>query len=243
MVNNIDANIGPCSGDNIFVIIVAAGTGSRFGSDVPKQFLTLCGKPVLQRTVEAFQKALPAARIVLVVSEWGREHWAELCSNTGFESPETVIGGASRTDSVHNALKHIHDQIDSRSVVLVHDGARPLVKPEMVARIVAPFADAEMEAVLPVVALTEAVSVVDPDGNVVPSDRALYRTVQTPQAFRASVLSEAYAHCSGRPLPDDAAVYHAYTGRPLHTVDGDYGNIKITNPADLAIASMLIDQQ
>lgn len=240
MVNVSQTTYSPCPGDNISVIIVAAGTGSRFGADVPKQFLTLDGKPVLQHTVERFRQALPAARIVLVLSPVGLEIWSALCNKNGFHSPETVIGGATRSESVHNAIRLIARDANSRSIVMIHDGARPLVAPEMIHRVANAFADTATEAVVPVVPLTEAITCHLPDGSCKPTDRGNFRTVQTPQAFRTLILDAAYTALDGQSMPDDAAIYHSFTGKALRTVDGDIRNIKITNPADLAIAGLLM---
>lgn len=240
MVNVSETTYNPCPGDNISIIIVAAGTGSRFGADVPKQFLLLDGKPVLQHTVERFRQALPAARIVLVLSPVGLEIWSALCNKNGFHSPETVIGGATRSESVHNAIRLIGGDANSRSIVMIHDGARPLVAPEMILRVANAFADTATEAVVPVVPLTEAIACHLPDGSCKPTDRGNFRTVQTPQAFRTLILDAAYTTLDGQSMPDDAAIYTAFTGKPLLTVDGDIRNIKITNPADLAIAGLLL---
>jgi len=106
MVKVTETKYNPCPGDNISVIIVAAGTGSRFGADRPKQFLLL-------DTVVRFRTALPAARILLVLSDSGREIWRELCDRTGFQSPETVAGGATRSESVHNAIRLLAHDADS----------------------------------------------------------------------------------------------------------------------------------
>lgn len=240
MVKVTETKYNPCPGDNISVIIVAAGTGSRFGADRPKQFLLLDGKPVLQHTVERFRTALPAARILLVLSDSGREIWRELCDRTGFQSPETVAGGATRSESVHNAIRLLAHDADSYSTVLIHDGARPLVTPDTILRVVAAFADSNVEAVVPVVPLTEAIACFSSDSTCSPTDRGNYRTVQTPQAFRTLILDAAYNALSGQSMPDDAAIYSSFTGKALRTVDGDIRNIKITNPSDLAIAELLL---
>lgn len=240
MVNVSQTTYSPCPGDKISVIIVAAGTGSRFGTDVPKQFLILDGKPVLQHTVERFRQALPAARIVLVLSPVGLEIWNSLCVENGFHSPETIIGGATRSESVHNAVRLIAKDADTRSVVMIHDGARPLVTSDMILRVASAFDNAAVEAVVPVVPLTEAIASYNSDGTCRPTDRAAFRTVQTPQAFRTLILDAAYTALNGQSMPDDAAIYTGFTGKPLLTVDGDIRNIKITNPADLAIAGLLL---
>lgn len=241
MVKVSETTYNPCPGDNISVIIVAAGTGSRFGADIPKQFLLLNNKPVLQHTVERFRTALPSARIVLVLSDIGLEIWHDLCRHSGFQSPETVRGGATRSESVHNAIRLLAPDADSQSIVLIHDGARPLVATDAIKRVAEAFDHIGVEAVVPVVPLTEAIALGNPDdGTCTPVDRANFRTVQTPQAFRTRILDAAYTALDGQSMPDDAAIYTAFSGKPLHTVQGDIHNIKITNPADLAIAELLL---
>lgn len=239
MVIGSSANTNPCPGDNYFIIIVAAGSGSRFGSDVPKQFLELRGKTVLQYAIDTFKQTLPGAEVIVVLSPSGKEIWHDICQEKGYELPTIVIGGASRTESVHNALKSIADRVNSRSVVMIHDGARPLVSSAMIERVARAFDNESTEAVVPVVALTEAIASYEAD-TVTPTDRANYRTVQTPQAFRAEILEAAYSNIGDAVMPDDAAAYTAFTGRRINTVEGDYANIKITNPRDLLIADILM---
>ncbi len=240
MVKVTETKYNPCPGDNISVIIVAAGTGSRFGADRPKQFLLLDGKPVLQHTVERFRTALPAARILLVLSDSGREIWRELCDRTGFQSPETVAGGATRSESVHNAIRLLAHDADSYSTVLIHDGARPLVTPDTILRVVAAFADSNVEAVVPVVPLTEAIACFSSDGTCSPTDRGTYRTVQTPQAFRGYRLRQAYDLPYRDSFTDDASVMEAAGFGNLKLTEGSSHNIKITNPGDIAIAEVLM---
>lgn len=226
-------------GRDIFVVIVAAGSGSRFGADMPKQYLALDGKPVLQHSVDAFRAALPQARILLVLAQERIPYWTDVCRRSGYFLPATVAGGASRSESVHNALKALEPEFGPGSVVMIHDGARPLISPELIRRVAAPFADAAVEAVMPSLPLTSAIAAVQPDGGLRSADRSTFRTVQTPQAFRGRQLLGYYDRLDGRELADDAAVYCAVSGRSVTSVDGDRNNIKITNPEDIALASFL----
>ena len=109
----------------IYAIIVAGGTGSRFGSSVPKQFLDLGGKPVLCHTLQAFRDVIPLSRIVTVVSGAMTTFWKELCDTAGIDPGPIAIGGDTRWESVKNGLEALGD-IDADDIVLVHDGARPL---------------------------------------------------------------------------------------------------------------------
>ena len=116
------------------VIIVAAGTGSRFGTEMPKQFLPLCGTPVVAHAINAFREALGAdSRILLVLSEPMIPLWRRLCADYAISSPEIVTGGATRWESVRNAIAALGEASPS-ATVLIHDGARPLVTPEVIRR-------------------------------------------------------------------------------------------------------------
>ena len=138
---------------NTHIIIVAAGTGSRFGADVPKQFCILAGRPVLMHAIERFRRYLPEAGITLVVSESMHEYWLELCERYGFESPEVVHGGATRSDSVRNAVLSLGYEPD---VIMVHDGARPLVAASVVAGVLAAMECEEVCGAIPAVAVTDS---------------------------------------------------------------------------------------
>lgn len=220
-----------------FVVIVAAGTGTRFGSDTPKQYLPLCGKPVVCHAIDAFRKALPAAKIILVISQGAQELWRDVCQEYKFDSPLIVWGGDSRSASVKNALDYIacncHPSDDA--VVMVHDGARPMINAELITRTL----DGVINhgTAIPVVPLTDALCLKLGSG-VVPVDRAAYAAAQTPQAFNFNLLYKAYDSAHGQVMADDAAIVAQYTGRELHTVAGDNRNIKITNPLDITIAEL-----
>lgn len=208
---------------------------------MPKQFLTLAGKPVLMHTVEAFRSALPDAHIVLVLSDSGREIWQELCSEHAFASPDIVIGGSSRSESVCNALRAIKTAkaTDSNTLVLIHDGARPLVHREVILRVTKALHRPGIEAAMPVLPLTDALA--ENAGDFCrPTDRSAYCAAQTPQGFRLDMLVEAYDRAAGCAMADDAAVAYTYGGREIFKVPGHAQNIKITHPADLEIAGVYL---
>lgn len=227
-------------GRNVFVVIVAAGSGSRFGSDIPKQFLPFCGIPVLCHSIATFHRVLPAARIFVVLSDAGRDYWNTLVAQELDFEPVLVRGGASRTESVRNALDAIRPFIDDRAIVMIHDGARPLVGEAVISATVDRFRNGA-EAVVPVCPLTEAIAAKnDVSETVSPVDRAGFVTVRTPQSFNAALLAEAYDSLANESLPDDAAVYTKYTAKGLDTIEDSLYNIKITNPADIAIAEIYL---
>lgn len=221
------------------IIIVAAGTGNRFGGDIPKQFALLAGRPVLMRTIDAFRCHMPDAGICVVLSQSAIPYWKTLCDQYSFESPEIVCGGSSRTESVHNALmalKHCNDN----TLVFIHDGARPIVTAAMLHREIGAFDSTDIEAVVPCTPLTDSLMTnVTDDAAAV--DRSTLVAVQTPQVFRAKTILKAYAAMSADDvLTDDASVVGKYAGASIHLVEGEQKNIKITYPLDLKIAELYL---
>ena len=124
---------------HIYNIIVAAGSGSRFGAALPKQYCLMNGRPVLMLTIENMRVALPDSHIVLVLNKDFVDYWAELCEQYSFVSPRVVVGGDSRWQSVKNAVDTIPREAE---VITVHDGARPIVDRMMVERLIAALDDA-----------------------------------------------------------------------------------------------------
>lgn len=224
----------------IYVVIVAAGSGSRFGGDLPKQFCRLDGRPVLMRTVDCFRRSLPGARIVTVVSAGMTDYWAGLCRSHGFEQPETVVGGRSRWESVKNALSAI-DGAGEGAIVLVHDGARPLVDEGVIRRVLKGLETAH--AVIPAVAVTDSLRRVGGDGRAEAVDRSEYRSVQTPQGFRLDELKRAYGLPYSEAFTDDASVMSAAGMDDVMLVEGSNENIKITNPGDMALAAFYLSRR
>ena len=144
-----------------YVIIVAAGSGSRFGSEIPKQFLDLQGKPVVAHAVDAFRNALPDAEIRLVLSEEMIPLWNGLCAEHGFESPIIVPGGATRWESVKNALSSL-SEAPASATVMIHDGARPLVGSDVILRAAA--AARNTDGAIPAIPVTDSLRQMDADG-------------------------------------------------------------------------------
>ncbi|MDE7426476.1 MAG: 2-C-methyl-D-erythritol 4-phosphate cytidylyltransferase [Muribaculaceae bacterium] len=235
------------------VIIVAAGSGTRFGTGLPKQYCKLKGKPVLMHTVESFRKALPNAEICLVISSDMADYWQELCERHQFTSPRTVPGGATRTRSVENAL-NAAAEISADTAVLIHDGARPLISPELIRRVVKGLeaeiknaADADsVPGIIPVTEVTDSLQQVNEDGTLTAVDRSRFRAVQTPQAFTAGAMRRAYTNYNNLPhsfTPTDDASLCAAAGTVIKFVPGEVTNIKITNPRDLLIAEVLSESE
>lgn len=225
----------------IYVIIVAAGTGSRFGADLPKQFCLLEGKPVLSHTIERLREALPGAIFVTVVSESMIEFWKQLAAEHGTPTGMVVAGGATRWQSVKNALSALPAHSDGARV-LVHDGARPLVDGVTVSRVVEAIAPGL--SVVPVNQVTDSLrQLVDKTGDSVPVNRADYRAVVTPQGFLLDDLLQAYDQPYRPDFTDDASVMAAAGMACTQLVDSFPSNIKITNPGDLALAAWYLSHK
>lgn len=221
---------------SIHIIIVAAGRGTRFGAPLPKQFCPLAGRPVLMHTIDATRRAVPDASIAIVLNDNDRDLWRDLCDKNGFTSPEIVSGGATRWNSVKNAVDKIAD--DFSGVVLIHDGARPIVNANVVNKLISTAR--EHGAAIPATPVTDSIRRVNPDGTSEAVDRSSFRAVQTPQAFDFDVLKKAYDQPYTPLFTDDASVVE-HSGVAVHLVDGDPMNIKITNSQDIEIAQLYLD--
>lgn len=217
-----------------YALIVAGGKGLRMGTDLPKQFLPIGGKPVLMRTLEAFYTYNPEMQIILVLPRSQHKYWTELCGEYHFSLPHTIAdGGETRFHSVKNGLAFV----TSPGLVGVHDGVRPFVSQEVIARCYA--LAAEKKAVIPVVDVVETVRHLEGEGSATVS-RDDYKLVQTPQVFDATLLKEAYEQPYTSHFTDDASVVEAI-GAPVFLTPGNRENIKITTPFDLKIATALIE--
>ena len=219
-------------------IIVAGGSGTRFGAQLPKQFLELGGKPILMRTIEAFGENRDGSFDVIVTLPADQmDLWRTMCERYGFVVPHRVVaGGETRWHSVKNALDSIGDLADV-DVIAVHDGVRPLATAELIHRVLE--AARRDGAAIPVVPLNDSVRQVTGDASHA-LDRASLRAVQTPQAFDARLLIEAYRQPFDPTFTDDASVVERY-GHPVTLVEGDPQNLKITRPMDLALAEYLLN--
>lgn len=215
-----------------YAILVAGGKGLRMGSDIPKQFLPLRGRPVLMHTIDVFRRTYPDIHIILVLPREQQDYWRQLCGQHDYDVELCVAdGGETRFHSVRNGLSLIPD--DAMGVVGVHDGVRPFVSPETIRRCFE--AAEECGAVVPVVPVVETVRQVLADGSSMTVDRNAYRLVQTPQTFDIQLLKKAYGQPFDPFFTDDASVVEAM-GHPIKLVEGNNENIKLTNPADLKLA-------
>lgn len=232
-----------------YVIIVAGGKGLRMGSDIPKQFLPIGGKPVLMRTLERFREYSADLQIILVLPEAQQDYWKELCKEYHFPLPATTPlpqqggsgdgsyllanGGQTRFHSVQNGLALIPD--DAEGVVGVHDGVRPFPSIEVIRNCFETARTAK--AVIPVIPVVETVRHLQGDSSVtVP--RSEFRLVQTPQTFDIQLLKAANRQPYNDGFTDDASVVESY-GHAITLVEGNRENIKITTPYDIVVAEAL----
>ena len=222
--------------EQVKVIIVAAGTGSRFGADCPKQYCLMNGRPVLMTTIDSLRAALPEAEIIVVISDKMQDFWESLCEQYGYKSPRIVFGGATRWESVRNGLSALCPAHQD-AVVLVHDAARPLVPSDMIRRVVDGAADSD--GAVPVIPVTDSLRKVIPGGSE-SVERSLYKAVQTPQGFPYGKLLSAYRQPYSPLFTDDASVMESAGYKDIKLVDGDRRAMKITNPDDIKIAELML---
>lgn len=217
-----------------YVIIVAGGKGLRMGSDIPKQFLPIGGKPVLMHTIQRFRQYDPQLGIIVVLPKVQHDYWQQLCSDYHFDEDYRLAdGGETRFHSVQHGLALIPD--DAEGVVGVHDGVRPFPALDVIRRC---YETARShKAVIPTVSVVETLRHLTPEGSTtVPRDD--YRLVQTPQVFDIQLLKTANQQPYDNGFTDDASVVERF-GFPITLVEGNRENIKITTPFDLAMAETL----
>lgn len=222
-------------------IIVAAGSGLRFGGDTPKQFLELDGAPVCVCAGRCFRKAVPDVRIIYVLPERDFSLWEEFMKRfiADWNDVAFVRGGKSRWESVKNALGAIGSDTAASATVLVHDGARPLVDEDTIRAVIR--ASVNTDGAVPVIPVTDSLRKIGEDGvSSEPVDRSSYRAVQTPQGSRLWRLRQAYEMPYDESFTDDASVLAAAGFSNIVLVKGSARNIKITTPEDLKIATCLI---
>ncbi len=216
------------------VIIVAGGSGKRFQSKIPKQFMVLAGKSVVMHCINAFNNCFPGINVILALPEKYFELWEQLCDEYQFSVPHIVSkGGDTRFHSVKNALEHITEN----GLIAVHDGVRPLVSSQLIFN---SFSEAEKFGnAIPAISINDSVRILDNDKNKV-VDREQLKLIQTPQCFKSLILKRAYQQDYNDSFTDDASVVES-TGEKIHLIDGDAENIKITRDVDLIVVESLIN--
>ena len=216
-----------------YAVIVAGGSGQRMGTQVPKQFLLLHGKPVLWYTLDIFLRAYEDLDIILVVPEEHMETARTMINATGApERIRMVAGGATRWHSVRNGLQPIRED----AVIFVHDGVRCLLSTELVHNCYEQTL--RLGSAIPVIDSKDSVRVMTGEDSTA-IERSRVKLVQTPQTFLSSVLLPAYSMEYRESFTDEASVVEAYGGK-VFLLNGEADNIKITTPIDLAIAERLL---
>jgi len=219
---------------------MAAGSGTRMGASLPKQFLPLDGKAILQRTMEKFISALGDVQFITVLPKEYLEYWRQYCISNTFLCPQTLVeGGITRFHSVRNALKEVPDG----ALVAIHDGVRPLVSEELLRAMLTRMEDCR--ALIPVTPLTDTLIALKKNEdesfteleNVV-LDRSSCFAVQTPQIFLSEDIKSAYTQAYELHFTDDASVARKKE-IPLSYILGERYNIKITTPEDYELAKAL----
>lgn len=220
----------------VSAIIVAAGTGSRMGSDTKKQFLLLSNKPILAHTLTNFEQNEIIDEIVLVCGDGDIPFCRKLVQAYQItKAAKIVVGGQDRQASVRLGLEQVESDF-----VLVHDGVRPFLTGGLIERLVERLQ--LQDAVVPAVPVKDTIKVVGENGEIVstPPRKSLW-AIQTPQAFRLSVIKKAHELAEQHNFQgtDDASLVENL-GRSVYIIEGDYENIKITTPEDLSIAEALL---
>jgi 2-C-methyl-D-erythritol 4-phosphate cytidylyltransferase len=219
-----------------YAIIVAAGKGIRMGTDIPKQYLLLKGRPVLMHTVSAFHQYDPRMQLIVVLAAGQKEYWNELCRKYRFTVPHFVAeGGETRFHSVKNALSYV----PADSLVAVHDGVRPIVNEDLLDALFR--VAAKQFGAYPAIPVVDTIRRMTLRGLSKVMDRSTFRLVQTPQVFFSRVLITAYRAEYNEKFTDDVSVVEAQRVGRAVMIEGRTDNIKITTPIDLIMAEALLD--
>ena len=215
---------------NKVALIVAGGKGVRMNSKISKQFLILQGLPVLMHTIKQFAD-LDEIFLVLPRSEFN--YWNILCEKYHFNVAHVLVnGGESRFHSVKNGL----DKIDNNSIVAIHDGVRPLISKNLIAKLISKAKKGT--GVIPIIPIKDSIRKVEGPNSLSINRNNLYR-IQTPQCFLSSDIKDAYKQKFSQKFTDDAVVLENKEGK-IKTVTGEEQNIKITTKKDLLVAEIFM---
>lgn len=214
-------------------IIVAGGTGQRMGTALPKQFLAIEGKSILLHTIGQFVTAYADINFIIVLpADYIQDGKALITSSGLSQSFQFVAGGDTRFQSVKNGLA----QADPASIVFVHDAVRCLLTPDLIQRCYQQAV--EKGSAIPAVSSTDTIRILEGTQHHV-VDRANVMMIQTPQTFNAALLMKAFEQAYQPSFTDEANVLEA-SGKEVYLIEGEYENIKITRPLDLAIAEYIL---
>ncbi len=222
-----------------YAIIAAAGSGTRFGADKPKQFLEILGKPLIVHTLEVFEVCPVIDEIILVLPALQAESFRAIAEQHNLKKlVKTVAGGESRAGSVRNGLDAV--KAEPADIITVHDGARPLVTIDEITSTIEKAS--ETGAACLVAPVSDTIKQVF-DGKIVRTiNRANLRRALTPQAFRFDILKRAFAENGVSEAATDECFLVEKLGIEVSTVEGNARNIKITTPEDWVLAENLLKQ-
>jgi 2-C-methyl-D-erythritol 4-phosphate cytidylyltransferase len=216
-------------------IIVAGGTGQRMGSVVPKQFLEIEGKSILLLTIDQFVTAFDDISLVVVLPEGYIEEGKKLLKNRTKNQIQFIAGGETRFQSVKNGLVAVKE----KSIVFVHDAVRCLLTPALIQRCYQQAV--EKGSAIPAVSSTDTVRIMEKEQHHL-FDREKVMLIQTPQTFQSELILSAFEQGYQPSFTDEANVVEA-NGNAVFLVDGEFENIKITRPLDLAIATYVLTKR
>ena len=230
----------------VHALVLAGGSGDRFGAEMPKQFVRLAGEPILLRSIRAIAAA-GVDRLVIVTHPSWLEETRALVADAGLEhAPTIVAGGATRNESTRNGLEALAG-VDDDDIVVIHDAVRPLVPGEVILRSIEPIMSGRADATDTVIPSADTLVVVEGDIVTEIPERARYRRGQTPQSFRKRVIDEAYraaAAVGDLAATDDCSlVLRHVPGVRLVAVPGDEVNLKITTRTDMVLADRMIQMR
>lgn len=221
-------------------IIVAGGSGTRFGGKTPKQFLEILGKPLIIHTLERFEKCLDINQIVLVLPTAQTSNFLQIINKYCIRKlAKIVAGGKTRAESVLNGLKAV--QANNADIIAVHDGARPLVTSEEISACISK-ANETGSAIL-VTAVTDTIKEIKNGIIVQTIDRNQLKRAQTPQCFRYEILKCAFEKADLSETATDESYLVEKLGIEVSVVEGSPKNIKITTQEDLKLAESLLKKQ
>ena len=230
--------------DKYSVILLSAGAGNRMNSDIPKQYMDLKGKMILRYSLETFERDERIGEIVIVANEaWIDTVKENIVKQYGYTKvTDVVVGGKERYESVYKGLCALKDT----DYVMIHDGARPFVDHEMIARLAE--AVRTHKACIPAVKSKDTIRLSDDKGFVTMTpDRNNVWNIQTPQTFEYVKLKSAFDDYISNTaeygqVTDDAMVWELVTGGSVKIVEGSYNNIKITTPEDISVGEGIVNK-
>lgn len=219
-------------------IIVAGGVGSRMGSEIPKQFIEVLGKPIISYTINAVSLCSDIDSIIIVTLPEYIVYCKDVVDEFGFGKVKKIVcGGATRTESVYNGLKELDDDCE---IVVIHDGVRPLIDAQTISKSISAAMDFGASAVG--VKMKDTIKIADASAFIeATADREKLWQIQTPQTFKRELICSLHEEASQKDVSvtDDCSLAEL-AGHKIKIIEGKYENIKITSPQDIYILKGLL---